>query len=149
MKKPRLFISLACTLLTCNSISYALPFGIAPKSGTSLPTQVFSGQVATALYTVTNNTQSQRSGSYVKYLPPNVTQVTTDATYPDLCGSTFTLQKSGASGSSCTLELAVAGAVNANDPDPHHHLFVCFSGGTTCAGTNYPLNVTVNPSLPR
>jgi DNA-binding beta-propeller fold protein YncE len=128
--------------LIANSESYALPFAITPTVGTSLPTGVISGQTATALYTVTNNTGSVRAGNFVKYLPPNVNQVATDPSQTDLCGSTFTLNPKGASGSSCTLELLISGSVNANDPDPHHHLFVCFPGGITCAGTPNPLNIT-------
>lgn len=34
--------------------------------------------------------------------------------------------------------------MNAADPDPHNHLFVCFPGGITCAGTVFPLNVNVS-----
>lgn len=129
--------------------SYALPFAIAPTPGVSLPTQIVSGQTVTALYTVTNNTGSVRSGNFVKYLPPNVTQVTVDPVYSDLCGATFTLNPRGTSGSSCTLQLKISGNVNANDPNPHHHLFVCFPGGITCAGTPNPLNITSNtPSSP-
>lgn len=142
-------LALLSALLIITNISYALPFTIVPTAGTSLPTQVISGQIATALYTVTNNTGSTRPENFVKYLPPNVTQVTSDPTYADLCGSTFTLNPSGTSGSSCILELRIAGAVNANDPDPHHHLFVCFPGGIACAGTPNPLNVsTITPTSP-
>lgn len=129
--------------------SYALPFNVSPTAGVSLPTQIISGQTVTALYTVTNNTGSVRTGNYVKYLPPNVSQVTSDPIYSDLCGAAFTLNPRGTSGSSCTLVLTVSGNVNASDPDPHHHLFVCFPGGTTCAGTPNPLNIsTVVPSSP-
>lgn len=129
--------------------SYALPFSITPTVGTSLPTEVIPGQSVTALYTVTNNTNSVRSGNYVKYLPPNVTQVATDSQYSDLCGSTFTLNPRGTAGSSCTLELSISGSVNPNDPNPHGHLFVCFPSGITCAGTPSPLNVsTFTPSTP-
>jgi DNA-binding beta-propeller fold protein YncE len=122
--------------------SYALPFSITPTAGISLPTEVLPGHTVTAIYTVTNNTSAVRSGNFVKYLPPNVAQVAVDPVYSDLCGSAFTLNPRGTSGSSCTLELKISGNVNANDPDPHHHLFVCFPGGITCAGTPNPLNVS-------
>jgi len=137
---------LALSLVTFNS--YALPFNIKPKADTSLPTQVFSGEAVSAFYTITNNTSSVRSGNYIKYLPPHVKQITVDNNVPDLCGSTFKLHSHGSNGDSCTLELSVTGAVNSNDPDPHHHLFACFPGGITCAGTNSPLNVfLVNSAL--
>lgn len=126
------------------SLSYALPFSITVRAGSTLPTNVVTGFPVPALYTVANNTQQSTIGDFVKYLPPNVTQVTVDATYPDLCGATFNLTPTGTVGSSCTLELMVSGAVNGSDPNPHNHLFVCFSGGLTCAGTPNGLNVTNN-----
>jgi DNA-binding beta-propeller fold protein YncE len=125
-------------LLLVSVVSYALPFNVAPKAGTSLPTTVSSGQTVEAFYTVTNLTLRTLPGNSVKYLPLNVTQVTAGGAYPDLCGSSFDL----VSGGSCTLELSVSGAVNAADTDPHHHLFVCTAGVPTCAGTIFPLNVT-------
>lgn len=127
------------SLLSINSIvGHTAVFSIVPKSGTSLPTHVTLGGSVKALYTVTNTTGSFHAGNYVKYLPTNTTQVTVDASYPDLCGTTFQL----ASNASCTLELDVKGFVNANDPNPQQHLFVCLGGcKTCCAGTNFPLNV--------
>jgi hypothetical protein len=139
------FIRSTCLLmLSCMTMaSYALPFNIVPLAGTVLPTTVLPGQVVTAYYTVINQTASTRVSNFVKYLPPNVTQVTTNPSVTGLCGSTFTLSANGTPGSACTLMLNITGPVNANDPDPHHHLFVCFPGGISCAGTNYPLNLTV------
>lgn len=133
-------------IISPNVLAY--PFSISKKTGATFPTRIVSGQTATALYTVINKTGSVRAGNYVKYLPPNVTQVTSDPTYPDLCGSTFTLNSFGASGDRCTLEVAISGTVDATDPNPHHHLFVCFPGGITCAGTNDSLNVTGITSAP-
>lgn len=121
---------------------YALPFNIVPKEGTQFPTTINIGTPVTAYYTVTNLTQSQRNGNYVKWLPGNVTQVTSDGDFSDTCGSTFDLAGAGQSGDSCTLQLTITGSVSASSPVPHQHLFVCFPGGKTCAGTNYPLNVT-------
>ena len=80
-------------------------------------------------------------GNFIRYLPPNVTQIVADNSYPDLCTSSFTLQPKNTPGDSCTLQLLISGVVNANDPNPAHHLFACFPGGKTCAGTLYPLNV--------
>jgi 6-phosphogluconolactonase (cycloisomerase 2 family) len=123
---------------------YALPFTITPAA--PLPTQVIKGQTVTALYTVQNNTASMRTGNHVKYLPLNVTQATSDTTLTNICGSQFGLAPRGSTGDSCTLKLTVSGAVNGSDSDPHHHLFVCFPGDITCAGTTSPLNVTESSS---
>lgn len=121
-----------------STISHTTVFSIVPKIGTSLPTHVTIGGSVKALYTVTNTTGRSHAGNYVKYLPPNTTQVTVDGAHLDLCGATFQL----ASKASCTLELSVKGSVNANDPNPQHHLFACLGGCVTCcAGTNFPLNV--------
>lgn len=134
-----IMLSLVSVLLGISSIvGHAAVFSIVPKAGTSLPTHISNGGSVTALYTVTNTTSSSHAGNYVKYVPPNTTQVTVDSTYLDLCGATFEL----ASNVSCTLELNVVGAVNASDPNPRNHLFACLGGCVTCcAGTNFPLNV--------
>lgn len=116
------------------------PFNIVPKSGTTLPTTLILGNPVTAFYTVTNNTLEQRNGNFIKYLPPNVAQVTSGV---GNCGATFNLAPQGAAGDSCTLELTISGPVNGSDPNPHNHLFACFPSGITCAGTNYELNVSV------
>lgn len=126
---------------------FALPFNITTKTATVLPTTVPVGGVAPAYYTVQNNTGTTRINNFVKYFPPNVSQIVVGGTYPNTCGSTFTLAPRGSAGDSCTLQLAVTGAVDANDPDPHHHLFVCFPGGLTCAGTVNPLNVIAGPAV--
>lgn len=140
----QILLSLAVLCALCAAtVSHALPFSIVPKVGTTLPVEIDAGETANAYYTVTNNTASARNNNYVKYLPPNVRQVTTGGTYPDTCGVTFNLAAKGTAGDSCTLQLNVFGAVDATDPNPRNHLFVCFPGGVTCAGTNYPLNVTV------
>lgn len=140
IKKIMPFVVL--TLWATNNVTgHTSVFSIVPKANTSLPTQVTTGTSVKALYTVTNTTGSTHRGNYVKYVPTNTTQVTVDGTYPDLCGATFQL----APQASCTLELNVTGAVNAYDPNPQHHLFVCLGGCVTCcAGTNFPLNVTQN-----
>ena len=142
----KLFMLCSISLFLISTNSSALPFDITPKIGTQLPTVVKSGKKVTAYYTVTNNTLAARNNNFVKYLPPNVTQITSDGTYPDTCGNVFNLAEKGKPGSSCTLQLSISGAVNSNDPDPHHHLFVCFPGGITCAGTQYSLNVAQDPS---
>lgn len=117
--------------------AYCLPFSIVPAS--TLPTSIISGGSASASYTVTNNTASSTTSNYVKWLPPNVTQNTSGA---GACGTTFDLGAKGSGTESCTLYLTITGAVNSNDPNPHNHLFVCFSDKVTCAGTNSPLNIT-------
>ena len=146
MKQFCLIISLA--LFTHSG--FALPFTITPK--TTLPTSVNLGYSNTAYYTVTNNTSSARNNNYVKYIPGGnaiTTQITSGGTYQDTCGATFNLAAKGQSGDSCTLQLSIINAINGADPDPAKHLFVCFPGGTTCAGTNEPLNVAAiaNPAL--
>jgi len=144
------FLSLiAFALLICcwliSATCFAAPFNIVPKSGTPLPTQVVSGNNVNAFYVVTNTTGSRHTGNYVKTLPPNVTQITDNSAFPNLCGKTFNLNTNA----SCILELNVSGAVQANDPNPNHHLFVCLGGCTVCcAGTLFPLNVkTVNGAV--
>ena len=130
---------LVFALLCIGSIvGHTAVFSIVPKAGTSLPTNMAFGGSVKALYTVTNTTGSAHAGNYVKYLPPNTTQVTVDSAYNDLCDASFRLPSKG----SCTLELNVTGPVNANDANPRDHLFVCLGGcATCCAGTNVPLNV--------
>lgn len=144
MNKALLRLFVVGLLMSGSTLSYAFPFTIAPKI--PLPTQLIEGQTTIALYTITNNTRAYRPNNYVKYLPPNVEQIKTDPNIPDLCGATFALEANdGVPGrkSSCTLALQIKGEVDANDPNPHHHLFVCFPGGTTCAGTLNSLNVSV------
>ena len=138
---------LSLLLVFCN-VSYALPFAILPKAGTTLPTTVAQNSTATAYYTVANNTGSLRSGNFIKYFPPNVSQVTTGGTFANTCGARFTLSPARTSNSSCTLQLLISGAVNANDPLPEHHLFACFPDGLVCSGTNSPLNVSVTGTAP-
>jgi hypothetical protein len=131
-------------ILLFSVASYALPFTIVPMPGTTLPTSVVVGSTVQAYYIVINNTGSTRTNNYVRFLPPNVTQATSGNT----CATVFTLAPSGQPGDSCTLELTVSGDVDSNDPEQTHHLFVCFPGGLTCAGTQYPLNVTVSTAPP-
>ena len=130
------------SLLLLSSLSYALPFSIVTKSGTNLPTRVHPNSTVIAYYTITNNTLEQRNNNYIKYLPPNVSQITSDNTFSDSCGATFNLAKNGTAGDSCTLELSISGPVNGNDPNPRHHLFACFPGGVSCSGTSDSLNIS-------
>lgn len=118
------------------SISYALPFSIVPKS--TLPVGVPVDSTVYAYYTVTNNTSTTRNNNYLKYLPPNVSQVTTGGSYQDTCGATFNL----ASHASCTLQLLISNAIDGGDPNLKNHLFVCLPGGLTCTGTLSSLDVT-------
>ena len=84
--KKSLFFSFAAILCAFSLNAYSLPFNIIPNG--ALPTTVPAGGTTTASYKVTNNTTAQRTGNFVKYLPPNVTQVTGGT---GVCGTTFTL----------------------------------------------------------
>ena len=75
------------TLLMIPYAAQALPFLINPKTGTNLPTHLAEGQTTNAYYTITNNTISLRNGNFIKYLPTNVKQITTDPSIHDLCGA--------------------------------------------------------------
>jgi plastocyanin len=138
--KKILFVFLLFNLLA--SVSYALPFNVVTKAGTQLPTTVSKGSTALAYYTVSNNTIASRNNNFVNYFPPNTSQVTGAG----FCGQTFNLAGKGQAGDSCTLALQIKGAIDANDPERSHHLFVCFPGGKTCAGTLNPLNVQETPA---
>jgi hypothetical protein len=116
-----------------------MPFVIVPV--TTLPTQIAPGQTLTTYYKVTNITLRTLTSNSVKYLPPNVKQITV-ALFPNTCGTTFTL----AAGASCTLGLSISGVVNGVDPNPHNHLFICTANVPACAETDYPLNVTLGSS---
>jgi len=126
-------------IMVLSLCSHANVFNIVPKE--TLPTSISAGETLKAYYTITNTTGSFRSANYIKYLPPNVSQVITDGQITNLCGATFNL----ASGAQCTLELNITGPVNARDPNPKNHLFACLGGCTTCcAGTYFPLNVILS-----
>jgi DNA-binding beta-propeller fold protein YncE len=139
LKIMSLIVFIFC--MTVSMCSYAVPFSVGPKVGTTLPTQLTLGGTVAALYTVTNITLRALPASFVGYTPLNTQQILADDTYPDLCGATFDL----ASGASCTLELSVSGPVDPNDPDPHHHLFICNPNVPACSGTDFPLSVTILP----
>jgi hypothetical protein len=122
-----------CLLLGFN-LSYALPFSIVPAAGTQLPNTAGNGY-AFAYYSVKNLSASGRDNIHVRYLPPNVAQIPSSAN--NACANYFSLQPN----QSCVLQLKITGKVDPNDPIVSHHLFVCYPGETTCAGTNYPLDV--------
>ena len=134
----------AILFLTASANSFAGVFEIVPTAGTTLPGVVYFHSSVMAYYTVRNHTHSGRQNNFVKYLPPNVTQITSGGTYADTCGATFNLNGYGQAGDSCTLQLQITGAVNSSDPLQTNHLFVCFPGGLACSGTDAPLNVSLN-----
>jgi len=117
----------------------AYPFSIVPNG--TLPTTVPPGGTVTASYVVTNNTASQRNNNFVQYLPLNVS-ITSGG-----CADSFDLVPHGQAGDSCILNLLISGPVKGSDPDPTHHLFVCFPGGIVCAGTFFPLNIVTLRSI--
>jgi len=131
--KASLYATLLSMVLLPLANAIPLPFEIIPQG--TLPTTILEGGVSTAIYTLTNVSGAPSFSTYIKYLPPNVQQVTDD---PDYCGARFTLLN----GASCNLKLLISGSINALDPNPHNHLFACFDKGATCAGTYYPLNVS-------
>ncbi len=122
------------------TVSHAEVFTIVPNE--PLPATVPIGGTVNASYLVINNTGMQRDGNVVQYLPPNVI-VTNEG-----CGPSFNLAPLSSPGDRCVLNLTVFGAVDAADPTPYNHLFVCFPGGITCAGTLFPLNVIVSGVVP-
>ena len=132
------YLSLLILNFTIANACFALAYNIVPKAGTTLPKTIILGTTQTAFYTVTNNTGKKLAKGFVKYLPKNVKQVTSNPDYLDLCGSSFTLMPK----KSCTLQLTISGEVKASDPDPKFHLFICTPQVLACAGTPYPLNVT-------
>ena len=133
------FTSFFFVLTLFSASSHALNFIVTPKVGTTLPTSVPSGGTVYAYYTVSNNTMIERDQNYIQNLPANVAQITTGGFYADTCAEAFDLTASGTSGSSCTLQLIISGAV-AGMPNP----FVCFVGSTNCNGTTSPLIVSVS-----
>lgn len=137
--KSYLAILLTVFLALFLTNSYALPFNIIPNG--VLPQTVARGSTVTASYIVTNSTSAQRNNNFVKYLPPNVSLGSGG------CANNFNLAPNGQPGDHCILNLIISGPVDAQDPNPHHHLFVCFPKGTTCAGTLFPLNVFETPAL--
>ena len=145
--KKQLFSFFAFTIAIFTSIaSYALPFNIVATPGTIQPSCLAASPVM-VYYTISNLTMTPRISNYVKYLPANARQIFANGTYPNTCGQTFNLTAKGQAGDSCILQLQVDGQVNANDPDPHHHLFVCIPGGDVCAGTLDSLDVGTVQSI--
>jgi hypothetical protein len=144
--KKWIFFKVLIFWLLIVSKCYALPFTIIPT--TTLPTTVYKDSSVKAYYTVTNNTAVTRVNNYVEYLPPNVIQIESAGPYSPVCNSKFTLAPRGRMGDSCILELQISGAVDSRDPDQTHHLFVCFPGGISCAGTTSSLNVNESSEAP-
>lgn len=131
-------------LATLSTGAFTVPLQIVPKEGAPAPSEVVPGYDIIRYYTVSNNTASTRNNNYVKYLPPNVSQVTTNGNYSDTCGATFSL----APNASCTLQLLVSAPVNSSTPGASNQLFVCSPGGMTCSGTSQPLNIPLSPWQP-
>ena len=103
-----------------------------------MPTSVAKGGTVPATYTVTN-TSGEALPTNIAFLPPNVVQAANST-----CLVTPTLNN----GASCTLNLTISGAVDKNDANQYHHLFVCVSYQGELSGCTGPsvanqLNVTV------
>jgi Neuraminidase (sialidase) len=106
------------------SLSHALPFSVTPR--TALPTTYPS----IASYTVSRNATGGSATSIIKWLPPNVSISAVGTT----CATSLNTQFALAAGQSCTLNLNVTGVVSRDDPNPQHHLMVCFTDRASCAG---------------
>ena len=147
----RLLFSLLLSLflLAFSVCTYALPFIILPKAGTTLPITVPIGGITTAYYTVFNNTDSFLFGNFIKSLPRNVIPTFTSSKKSDLCGPgpTFTLAPRGRPGSSCNLKLTIVGPVRPARCR-HQCLLICTANGASCAGTFFPLFVIPVPPTP-
>lgn len=131
---PRIgYISSIVLLNMISASCFALPFSIVPNG--KLPTSVPQGGTVSASYIVTNLTSYTLKNNIVR-TPPHVTS--------NGCSPSLTL----APKASCTLDLTISGAVNKNDPNVAHHLFVCLNDRTSCAGPTpeNSLNVTVSSS---
>jgi len=98
-----------------------------------LPTSILKGKTATAYYVVYNNTSEIKKANYVRYLPPNVTQVVKGGVFKNTCGAYFDLDT--LDNRYCILQLTITGAVDSNDPEPSHHLMVC-QGESDCSGVD-------------
>lgn len=138
----RLSLFILILMLGCSESWANSSLEMRPLSGTVLPKSILRGQTATAYYAIFNNTITTIKGIYIKYLPPNVTQVVNDSVYGrDTCGKYFDLNPK----MFCILQLNITGEVDVYDVDPTHHLMACY-GETDCVGIedkNNELNVTI------
>lgn len=123
----RLMGQIGCMGMWCMN-AFALPFSVIPS--TSLPTMILlnASSAIDVSYTITNTTKFNPPYHLVKWLPPNVRINATGTT----CVPTTNFKL--APGQSCTLNLTIMGSVNRNDPNPQHHLMICMSDKSTCAG---------------
>jgi len=127
MKTPLIFLS---TCLFCSTTNAAANFDISPTPGTTLPTKVPLGSQVSASYTITNLTQSTRSGYRITGLPSTASQNTDAGNCPKSI-------KLGAK-ESCILILDIAGEASSNFALCH---------GATCTSASVPLNVRVTNAL--
>ncbi len=113
-----------------SAVAQAANFNITVKEGTTLPTMIGAGGLASAYYTVTNQTNSARNGYVVQGLPQSVTQNTTGLN----CGNPLNLDAHA----SCTLQLDITAPVVTN-------FALCLGSSCTTAAT--PLNVVLEPGF--
>lgn len=112
-------------------LSFAQNFIINPASGYVFPTTVFPGSNVSVYYTVTNKTQSKRSGYTVRGLPNSVKQITNGSN----CSNPINLDPKA----QCLLQLDITNTV-------HSNFAIC--NGTSCTTAAVPLNVTLSSSPP-
>ena len=119
--------------------TYGSTFTIVPHG--DLPKIVPLYGKVSAYYIVSNTTNTDLKGNFIKTLPNNVTQVTCDAKY---CGKTFNLGAIGSGTESCILKLTVKGPVDAGVSD----LMACPADGLNLDGTFELLSVIEGPTVP-
>lgn len=124
-KKYNLGLSLIAMFVSAQAIA-AANFTIGPKPGTTLPTTVPAGKSVSAYYTITNNTNSTRSGYTLKGLPATVIANVSNGncTFPLTLGAK----------ASCVLQLDISGAASGV-------FYLCKA--SSCTSASEPLNVSV------
>lgn len=129
-KKNILFSKLFLMVLSMFAVKQSLAsanFTIFPTPGLPRPTQVLQGSIVSAFYTVTNQTNSSRTGYRVQGMPATVRQNTSNQSY---CQNPISL----AAHASCILQLDISGMAKSS---------FALCKGSSCTTTAVPLNVSL------